>query len=532
MENNDQYVPVTDNTLLPFGEFYRMPRESASVASGYIDFSSIFENGITMGNATHDIFRVSSSGTLVFRNEYGTGSHLYILRARFDAQFSGSPDEDAGVYVDLNEERDSIVVTWNKIGLYVGSPEPTYSFQVEFVDEGNGNYELILRYADLPLSQLNNNIRLFGEDVVGAPDLNQLYGPTSELDTVIGNTGVAGVFQYNLVRGQLVGDTITGTDGDDVLEGTEFSDVIDGGAGNDTIDALSGSDDVRGAEGDDVIQSLAPYGNNQIDGGAGDDTIRTGDSNDTIIGGDGDDLINAGFGANVIMAGNGNDIIRFGYEGRTTVTGGGGDDSIDGSFLNESEPWLLMETGHHELNGGDGNDTILGTNDADLIGGQDGNDSVLAGGGYDTIFGGEGNDILTGGQHDDVIDGGAGDDFIFGALGNDTATGGEGRDRFFNSGQRGDVLHITDYNRDEGDFLVLDGDLFDRAQIALRYEVTATEASTDITKLRIGIMEQDNFRALFTFGNVADLDEVLLRLPADEGAPVAPILFDLGDLMI
>ena len=184
----------------------------------------------------------------------------------------------------------------------------------------------------------------------------------------------------------------------------------------------------------------------------------------------------------------------------------------------------------HELNGGDGNDTILGTNDADLIGGQMGDDSVLAGGGDDRIFGGEGDDILTAGQGNDVIDGGTGDDFIFGALGNDTATGGEGRNRFFNSGNHGDTMHITDYNRDEGDFLVVDGDLFDRSQFALRYEVTVTDTGTDASNLRIGIMEQNDFRTLFTFGNETDLGEVLLRLPSD-AQPVAPILFDFGDLM-
>ena len=131
---------------------------------------------------------------------------------------------------------------------------------------------------------------------------------SSELDTRIGNTGIAGVYQYNITDGQIAGDTITGTDADDTLMGTLFGDVIDGGAGNDIIDALGGDDVVRGGDGNDeirtygdYIQRWGDYGNNLLDGGAGDDTIRTGDGNDTIIGGDGNDLINAGFGANLIM---------------------------------------------------------------------------------------------------------------------------------------------------------------------------------------------------------------------------------------
>ena len=537
MENEDQFIPVTDNSLLPFGQ-YRIARDTT--LTKVVDIRPIFEDGLTIGNATYDYFRVSGSGVVTLHN-FPVGStenqlegwgEMEIFRGDFSSGIEWAPDEDAGVFIDLNEERDSVILTWNKIGIPYPGFDEKYSFQAEYVDEGNGNAEVILRYLE---THSGGGARVFPFDsgVIGGYGLQEFMRPVGTLDTRIGNTGVAGVYQFNLVDGQVVGDTIIGTDADDTLEGTVFSDVIDGGAGNDTINARTGNDVVRGGEGNDFIESTGYGDDNLIDGGTGNDTIRTGERNDTIMGGEGDDLINAGFGYNVISGGDGNDIIRFGYRGGSTVDAGTGDDWIDGSFLNDQQPgWYVnMPIATNEINGGDGNDTILGTNNTDIIGGQLGNDSVLAGGGDDRIFGGDGNDILTAGQGNDVIDGGAGDDFIFGALGNDTATGGEGADRFFNSGQRGDVLHIMDYNRDEGDFLVVDGDLFDRAQFALRYEVTATEAGTDIAKLRVGIMEQDNFRALFTFGNEADLDEVLLRLPADEGDAVAPILFDLGDLI-
>ncbi|KEJ87703.1 calcium-binding protein, partial [Sulfitobacter donghicola] len=176
-------------------------------------------------------------------------------------------------------------------------------------------------------------------------------------------------------------------------------------------------------------------------------------------------------------------------------------------------------------------DTVLGTNGQDVIAGQAGNDSVLAGGGNDMIFGGEGDDILTGGQGRDTIEGGAGDDFIFGALGADVATGGEGTDRFYASTQRGDQLRILDYNYDEGDFLVLDGDLVDRDSIELLYTTALTANGLETRDYNLGIRSENGFQSVFTFGNESEIDQILLRLPATEGGSVAPILFDLSDLV-
>jgi Ca2+-binding RTX toxin-like protein len=67
----------------------------------------------------------------------------------------------------------------------------------------------------------------------------------------------------------LLGETLTGTDGDDELHG---------GAGDDSVSGGLLDDSLRGQHGDDTL-----------DGGAGDDTLAGGPGADLLIGGDGND---------------------------------------------------------------------------------------------------------------------------------------------------------------------------------------------------------------------------------------------------
>ncbi|WP_176752436.1 VCBS domain-containing protein [Pelistega sp. MC2] len=84
-------------------------------------------------------------------------------------------------------------------------------------------------------------------------------------------------------------------------------------------------------------------------------------------------------------------------------------------------------------------DTINGTDDADIIDGGEGNDTLNGGAGNDRLYGGAGNDTLNGGAGDDylyggldndTLNGGDGDDYLVGGAGKDTLTGGAGADTF------------------------------------------------------------------------------------------------------
>src|SRR3954471_5039542 len=72
------------------------------------------------------------------------------------------------------------------------------------------------------------------------------------------------------------------------------------------------------------------------------------------------------------------------------------------------------------FNGTEGNDTITGGADADLINGNAGNDSLLGGDGSDTVTGGAGNDFVSGNTGTDWVEGGAGNDEVRGGSGQDS----------------------------------------------------------------------------------------------------------------
>jgi len=72
------------------------------------------------------------------------------------------------------------------------------------------------------------------------------------------------------------------------------------------------------------------------------------------------------------------------------------------------------------LNGGNGNDTLIGGDDKDTLNGGAGNDTLIGGGGNDTLNGGDGDDTLFGGGGDDTVIGGKGTDTAFLGAGNDT----------------------------------------------------------------------------------------------------------------
>jgi Ca2+-binding RTX toxin-like protein len=89
---------------------------------------------------------------------------------------------------------------------------------------------------------------------------------------------------------------------------------------------------------------------------------------------------------------------------RITVNGADGDDRLDASTL--SLPVAL--------NGGNGNDTLIGGAADDTLGGGSGNDNLLGNGGVDVLRGDDGADTITAtdGVADSVVDGGAGNDTI------------------------------------------------------------------------------------------------------------------------
>ena len=87
------------------------------------------------------------------------------------------------------------------------------------------------------------------------------------------------------------------------------------------------------------------------------------------------------------------------------------------------------------ITGTEGDDVLVGTEQADVICGLGGNDILHGRAGSDTLDGGRGNDQLYGGRGADTLHGGKGADRLYGQAGNDTLIGGRGNDRLY--GQAG-----------------------------------------------------------------------------------------------
>jgi Ca2+-binding RTX toxin-like protein len=121
-----------------------------------------------------------------------------------------------------------------------------------------------------------------------------------------------------------------------------------------------------------------------------------------LIGGDGDDTLSArgGFGSGQVFAGS------------VTLRGGEGNDSLTGSNLDDL---LVGGGGDDAITGYSGNDELRGDGGNDQLNGNDGDDLIVGGLGSDSFVGGTGNDRFEAvdGVADAVLSGGAGVDTCF-----------------------------------------------------------------------------------------------------------------------
>jgi len=234
----------------------------------------------------------------------------------------------------------------------------------------------------------------------------------------------------------------------------------------------------------DTAPTTAPT----IDGLAEDDMLDS-DSTDMpppapdnrlIFGADDDDILTGDAGADAIFGGNGDDEIE----------GSSGDDWLAGHM---DDDLLQGDEGADSLMGGSGDDTLIGGEDDDWLAGGYGDDALQGGSGSDTLDGNAGNDTLLGVDPEnpkdsdgaDFLNGGTGDDTLLIGAG-DYAHGGEGADTFALGDWIGDgeVAHISDYNPDEDDIVVLyDATAHPDPHIALISE----DGSNDATVLLDGI---------------------------------------------
>jgi Ca2+-binding RTX toxin-like protein len=154
-------------------------------------------------------------------------------------------------------------------------------------------------------------------------------------------------------------------------------------------------------------------------------------------------------------------------------TGGNGDDTLIGT---DKDDQLDGGDGNDLIRGGNGNDSLIGGNGDDTAHGENGEDTIAGGNGNDSLTGGAGNDSVIGGADNDHLNGGSGEDDLNGGSGNDTVDGGTGQDTM--TGETGndrlviDDLHDLTYEHDWGS----DGGGIDTLVVADRFSHSLAES--------------------------------------------------------
>ena len=216
-----------------------------------------------------------------------------------------------------------------------------------------------------------------------------------------------------------------------------------GGAGNDVLTGGSGGDQLFGEAGNDTL--LGKGGFDLLFGGGENDTLTGGDADDQAFGQSGNDRMiwNPGDDTDLNEGAAGVDTVE--------VNGGGGAEQFTSTangtrvrFDRLNPAPFAIDIGTSEnlvLNANGGEDSFSATgNLAALIkitvDGGAGNDSLLGSNGVDLLLGGDGNDFVDGQQGNDVAFLGAGDDeFQWDpGDGNDTIEGQDGADAMLFNG--------------------------------------------------------------------------------------------------
>lgn len=397
----------------------------------------------------------------------------------------------------------------------IGSQYPDLIFGDSGNDsiDGGGSIEIVVGYVlGDAIYGGDGDDRLLGDD--GSDFLSGEAGndyldngdTRGRLDGGLGDDTLDGVgsdLLYSIVGSSLtiVGTTITGNGNDIILprlSASLSSVVVYGNEGDNLLDASASAVPValNGFGGNDTLLG-SPFPD-QLLGDNGDDSIRGGDGADFLGGGDGHDRLFGDDGADALASSSGNDLFSGGegddyfyvYGGQCTLDGGSGfnsatilvagDVSIVGNkLISPSSPIEVLGDSLHlaivgdqegnrfdgsastmpvDFNGGEGDDTLIGSAFDDALRGGLGNDVLMGGIGNDYFEGNEGNDVITADEGNDVIFGGSGDDTLIGGDGLDLLYTEGGADAVDGgAGQNFAYLYVDNDLAIVGSNLVVDG---------------------------------------------------------------------------
>jgi Ca2+-binding RTX toxin-like protein len=434
---------------------------SLNEASGALPTANLF------GGAGNDTLTGGSGGDMLFGQ---AGNDVLLGKGGADFLFGGDDndaltggDGDDQVFGESGNDR----MIWNP-GDDTDLNEGGDGTDTVEVNGGNGAEQFTLTPNGTRVRFDRVNPAPFSIDIGTSENL--VLNMNGGDDTFTGSNGLATLINLTVDGGtgndSILGgdgaDKLLGGDGDDFVDGNRGNDVAFLGAGNDVFqwDPGDGSDTVEGQTGVDTMLFNGANINEKIDLSANGNRLRftrdvaniVMDTNDVetvtfnALGGVdaitvnnlvGTDVtqVNLNLGSDgatdsVIVNGtNGNDSVNVSGAGTSYVVTGlkatvavtGSEGANDGLFVsllggNDTFSASTLPAGIVSLtvDGGVGNDILIGSADADRLVGGDGNDQVTGGRGEDIAFLEAGNDVFTWnpGDGSDIVEGEDGTDLM------------------------------------------------------------------------------------------------------------------------
>jgi Ca2+-binding RTX toxin-like protein len=279
--------------------------------------------------------------------------------------------------------------------------------------------------------------------VTGDAPANAIQISRNAAGTILVNGGAVPVAGGTPTVANTARIQVFGLGGNDTLALNEASGALPeahlfGGPGNDTLTGGSGGDQLFGQAGTDTL--LGRGGFDLLFGGTENDTITGGDADDQVFGQSGNDRMiwNPGDDTDLNEGGENTDTVE--------VNGGGGAEQFTTTANGTRVRFDRLNPAPFAID--------IGTSENLVLNANGGNDSFSATGNLTalikiTVDGGAGDDTLLGSNGVDVLLGGAGEDFVDGQQANDVAFLGGQDDTFqWDPGDGSDVVEGQD-GRDE-----------------------------------------------------------------------------------
>ncbi len=383
-----------DISIDPNGDRIRVQRNNLGLFT--LDIGTV-ENLDINGQGGNDVIvgSVGLNGLISLDLDGGEGNDLLIGGDGIDVLRGGAGNDTLlgrqGNDVVLGEDGSDLLIVNNGDGSdFLEGGSGTDTVQVNGADGAGDDFSISPNGNRVRFQR--NNLGLFTLDIGTVENLDVNGGGGN--DIIVGSVGLAGLISLDLDGGE----------GNDLLIGGDGADVLRGGAGNDTLLGNRGNDIVLGQDGNDLLIWNNGDGSDFLEGGEDIDTVQINGANDA-----GDDIRIDPNGERVRVRRNNLEqfVLDIGTTENLDINGQGGNDIIIGSVgLNG-----LISL---DLDGGEGNDLLIGGDGADVLRGGAGNDTLLGGRGNDIMLGQDGNDLLIWNNDDgsDFMEGGDGLDTV------------------------------------------------------------------------------------------------------------------------